>query len=381
MKTLISLQTDIRHNILSHPVAYPVAYTLFLLALGLLSINAFFPFFLNKIGLNEITVIGVFISAYILARVLYGLDLGKHFFRLNYFVICPILSLTILAMQIFQNVTFANSLYTYFHIDFISFTYIYLFFFALILPNFHLSQLKRFRRLSLFVTPIYFYPVILFYWINIDFYFSLEKEDGFFEYLTFFFFLYIAFVGAFGYYKTRVSTAQVAIKRLFLVLFSFMVLAGIVFAGEEISWGQRIIGFSTPEHLSEVNTQHELNLHNNKAVFRFVYYVYALVSTFFVLAPLARHIATRIIQNQHFRHWVEVFIPDWSLIPYFIPNLIYTYVRVFYLRNATSFDIWEEVSEVFFAAGLVMYTIHILYHSYVSFQVYQEKGAKGKKKS
>ena len=33
-------------------------------------------------------------------------------------------------------------------------------------------------------------------------------------------------------------------------------------AGEEISWGQRILGFGTPQSLSQVNRQQEFNLHN-----------------------------------------------------------------------------------------------------------------------
>jgi hypothetical protein len=33
-------------------------------------------------------------------------------------------------------------------------------------------------------------------------------------------------------------------------------------AGEEISWGQRILGFQTPETLTQVNRQEEFNLHN-----------------------------------------------------------------------------------------------------------------------
>ncbi len=36
-------------------------------------------------------------------------------------------------------------------------------------------------------------------------------------------------------------------------------------AGEEISWGQRILGFETPEPLSQVNRQEEFNLHNLSA--------------------------------------------------------------------------------------------------------------------
>jgi hypothetical protein len=32
--------------------------------------------------------------------------------------------------------------------------------------------------------------------------------------------------------------------------------------GEEISWGQRIFNFKTPELFREINVQHEFNIHN-----------------------------------------------------------------------------------------------------------------------
>ena len=32
--------------------------------------------------------------------------------------------------------------------------------------------------------------------------------------------------------------------------------------GEEISWGQRILGFATPESMADVNRQGEFNIHN-----------------------------------------------------------------------------------------------------------------------
>jgi len=39
-----------------------------------------------------------------------------------------------------------------------------------------------------------------------------------------------------------------------------------VFSGEEISWGQRIFDFSTPEGLSKINLQNEFNIHNIEIV-------------------------------------------------------------------------------------------------------------------
>jgi hypothetical protein len=46
---------------------------------------------------------------------------------------------------------------------------------------------------------------------------------------------------------------------------SFIMFVGLIFiiaAFEEISWGQRIIGFDTPERLKVINDQDELNFHN-----------------------------------------------------------------------------------------------------------------------
>ncbi len=79
---------------------------------------------------------------------------------------------------------------------------------------------------------------------------ALQKEDGFFEWGTFIFFFGASVTGAILFYKTR--------------NFFFMLLALVLFfaAGEEISWGQRIIGFATPEKVSTMNLKNEFNVHN-----------------------------------------------------------------------------------------------------------------------
>jgi len=76
------------------------------------------------------------------------------------------------------------------------------------------------------------------------------NEDGIVEYMTFFSFL-IAF---FFFIRTFLIHRNVFFLLLALVFF--------MGAGEEISWGQRIFSFSTPESLNEINVQNEFNLHN-----------------------------------------------------------------------------------------------------------------------
>jgi hypothetical protein len=63
-------------------------------------------------------------------------------------------------------------------------------------------------------------------------------------------------------------------------------------AGEEVSWGQRLLGLGTPGALAEVNVQGETNLHNIEGVHGIVRAVSVVVLvTLFALLPLAaRHI-------------------------------------------------------------------------------------------
>ena len=48
-------------------------------------------------------------------------------------------------------------------------------------------------------------------------------------------------------------------KNIFMYLLALLFLFG---AGEEISWGQRILGFEPPAAIKEVNVQSEFNIHN-----------------------------------------------------------------------------------------------------------------------
>ena len=85
-------------------------------------------------------------------------------------------------------------------------------------------------------------------------YLSLVKEDFWVENLTFASFLLAGVI---------LFAAALAERRL-LPRYAY-VLSGIAllfFAAEEISWGQRIIGFETPDFLADSNSQGEFNIHN-----------------------------------------------------------------------------------------------------------------------
>jgi hypothetical protein len=105
---------------------------------------------------------------------------------------------------------------------------------------------------------IYILPVLLFMSLSYPLYLVacdrtvciLGDEDELFEYLTALFFL------AASWFFFRSFLAG---KNAWFLLLAMVFLVGF---GEEISWGQRILGFETPEVIANVNVQNEFSLHN-----------------------------------------------------------------------------------------------------------------------
>ncbi|MBL7971861.1 MAG: hypothetical protein JNL03_10105 [Prolixibacteraceae bacterium] len=78
----------------------------------------------------------------------------------------------------------------------------------------------------------------------------IGDEDHFFEWATAIS-LFLSF--------SILLTLFLKTKNIFYLFLSVLFFWG---AGEEVSWGQRIIGFKTPELMQEINVQNELSLHN-----------------------------------------------------------------------------------------------------------------------
>jgi hypothetical protein len=79
---------------------------------------------------------------------------------------------------------------------------------------------------------------------------NLGREDRFFEWLTALCFLSVSIIFLLLYARVR--------NIIFLILTAVFFFG----FGEEISWGQRLLGFGTPESLQVRNVQNEFNIHN-----------------------------------------------------------------------------------------------------------------------
>jgi len=77
-------------------------------------------------------------------------------------------------------------------------------------------------------------------------------------------------------------------QKLFAIF--LIVYAGALFfiAGEEISWGQRLLKFDTPEELKEVNYQDEFTLHNIDTFAAYIWQTYVLLGIYGSVSWLIR---------------------------------------------------------------------------------------------
>jgi hypothetical protein len=95
-------------------------------------------------------------------------------------------------------------------------------------------------------------------WLDDGLFIALSREDSLVEYLTALLFLMAAGLAVAGACRAH----RAGLPRLSTAGFILLAL-GMAFVGmEEISWGQRIFGWSTPERFAELNWQRETSLHN-----------------------------------------------------------------------------------------------------------------------
>ena len=88
--------------------------------------------------------------------------------------------------------------------------------------------------------------------------FRITREDGPIEWMTVAALLTLAVVVVRHLWSLPKEALPAWVRAAFFALIGLAFFA----AGEEISWGQRIFGFSTGETMHNLNLQHETNLHN-----------------------------------------------------------------------------------------------------------------------
>ena len=144
--------------------------------------------------------------------------------------------------------------------------------------------------------------------------------------------------------------------------FYFLFTAGSFFVGmEELSWGQKIIGFEEPKYWAENNVQSEFTFHN------LAFYQNNFLHQSFLLAGFLGSfcwIALRYWQKRQKRASSSIdlsyVLPDWPISSFFYPTLVYYFVfdytdfrnRVEFLHSAD-----EEHCEFIMALGILLFVL------------------------
>lgn len=208
-------------------------------------------------------------------------------------------------------------------------------------------MLEKKIKLNLFYFLFVVYIFITFHTLSFDGKYGsvLFHEDAYFEYIGFASFLITSIVFFVLFYRIRKNASTNFVLKVVILGLALLFFFG---AGEEISWGQRILNIQTPEYLSEVNDQNEITVHNlNLGEFDVITFGFDLFwLTFGVLLPF-------ICLNQKIKSYAINYLPisHWSVSILFLLNYFYAkvakllYVNVFIETVVPFVQAVQEIKE------------------------------------
>jgi hypothetical protein len=181
---------------------------------------------------------------------------------------------------------------------------------------------------------------------------TLIAEDGPIETVQ------VLLFAASGVIAARVAWRHARAGRAVAAVVIGLLALGLIFAtGEEISWGQRMFGWRTPEALAEVNRQGETTLHNIRGIEWGIRWAILAVGVTGTVAPL---VLFRRGWRDRFGGLVGHLVPH----PVFVPAFLYVaawrvYRTAFEAPETISFAVSEfsEISELILAVTVALFLV------------------------
>lgn len=184
----------------------------------------------------------------------------------------------------------------------------------------------------------------------------IEPENGLVELATPLVSL-LAFLVGLGLWR-ELYRIPARCMRLWVVV---LTLACFYLAGEELSWGQQLFKWDTPQELAALNDQNETNLHNMSSWFdqkpRLLLELWVLIGG--IIIPLRR----RLWAPQPRALFWRWFWPTWECVPTAVLAIAIKLperYRDVVGPNALPFEIrWSEPQEYYFALFLLIYLLAV----------------------
>lgn len=157
--------------------------------------------------------------------------------------------------------------------------------------------------------------IILLSITDVNSYFLLIQEDGLIEYASPILWLLAAILLLIVLIKQRKCMKSYTFH---LFPYIILIISFIVSAGEEISWGQRILDLETPEALKAINVQNEITLHNIGSISIFSNAFFLLTVTFFLCIPF---LVRKYVQLKNYINFYSFPVPNRFVIYVFMISL------------------------------------------------------------
>lgn len=176
---------------------------------------------------------------------------------------------------------------------------------------------------------------------------SMGDEDHFFEWMTSLCFLFSS--GIYFYLSAKKKN----------LIFLLLAAAFFIGFGEEISWGQRIFNFKTPETLLAVNVQEEFNFHNIATwEINFLFKVFTLAYGL-ILPFLVFHVR----QLEGFAMKMKVFVPPLAIGMFFLIDwLLFKFFLEFVLAYGMTPKYYFALTEIYeFGTSFILLLISLFF--------------------
>lgn len=268
------------------------------------------------------------------------------FYSLNRMLILPCSFLATVIFTTLELRNYYNFVLSTFNLHY--FDFVFIFFLS------YLTEVLRLGRTEIaknYKSHIFILSLILIFIFSVispwpsDFEVVLIKEDGLFEYAQAGFYL-ISAIFAFLIFGLFKKTGQIKMTILY-----FLVSLVLFFtAGEEISWGQRILGLETPQLLQEINVQNEITIHNIPFFHEKQYPVYALLGIYGSFSWLLH----KSFLKKRLGKLLNFFTPPRFLFLFFFPIFLY---NTYYVYSIGSYHAWSEFLESMLALGIFVFIL------------------------
>jgi hypothetical protein len=146
------------------------------------------------------------------------------------------------------------------------------------------------------LVPLLLLAFVVIYRLDRAYYISLTKEDQVVEWATF------GFLFASGVLGLALAVRLSKTQKGFVLFFGVFGVLCVLFALEEISWGQRIFRIKSPDFFLENSSQREINVHNvfqkrfgvkTKHIAGFSLFAYGVCLPLLVANPKAKRLLAR----------------------------------------------------------------------------------------